>query len=121
MAEYIEREKVYKCLNVISNDIEDIPEHGLPKDYIEGWQNALETAIDMVENIPPAADVRPERHGFWAWSKLPNGYNEFKCSACGAREATTIIPHFWVKDGYHEYCGVCGAKMDGTNQKGEIK
>ena len=83
MAEYIEREKVYKCLNVISNDIEDIPEHGLPKDYIEDWQNALETAIGMVENIPPAADVRPKRHGHWdRFCCKGDRSDTFHCSEC---------------------------------------
>ncbi len=70
----------------------------------------------VIPKEAPAAAVRPERHGVWEWSKLPNGYNDFKCSACGAREAATITPHSWVKDGYHEYCGVCGAKMDGGGQ-----
>lgn len=66
-------------------------------------------------DIQPAADVRPERHGHWEWSILLDGYYDYKCSVCGAREVTTTTPHFWNNDGYHVYCGVCGAKMDGKD------
>lgn len=98
MAEYIEREKVCELLNAISNDIEDIPECGLPQDYIEGWQNALETAVDKLKGIP-TADVRPERHGTWV--DIGDGY--VACSECGEE-------HGW--ENYRaSYCDTCGAKM----------
>lgn len=114
MAECIEREKVYECLNVISNDIEDIPEHGLPKDYIEGWQNALETAIDMVENIPPAADVRPERHGRWT----DTGINLYDGSSERGYQCNVCKDIFFVEQSeiaYYKFCPHCKAKMDGKD------
>ena len=134
MAEYIEREKVYECLNVISNDIEDIPEHGLPKDYIEGWQNALETAIGMVENIPPAADVRPERRGHVVWrERHSGGFRTVKClyefpdiikeNNIACKHIAKFDNRCTVKEPYCSecgkrlgdfinFCGNCGAKMD---------
>lgn len=109
MAEYIKREKILELINSFKRN--DVTKHVV--DYAAGWNEALEQIESSVAEDIPAADARPERHGVWEWSKLPNGYNDFKCSACGAREVTTITPHSWTKDGYHEYCGVCGAKMDG--------
>lgn len=110
MAEYIEREALISELSANCIPIDDRE--------LSGLLGCNESIRDVI-NAMPTADVRPERHGFWEWSKLPNGYNEFKCSACGAREATAITPRSWVKDGYHEYCGVCGAKMDGKGDNCE--
>lgn len=109
MNECIEREKVLECLDAISNDIEDIPECGLPQDYIEGWQDALEAAIDKVKSIL-AADVRLVTHG--KWNEIPGTridvLVDFCCSVCGGLTCMS-------SDLDLEWCGRCGTKMDGKD------
>lgn len=58
----------------------------------------------LIKSIP-AADVAPVRHGRWIPVKpYNNTYMGFKCSLCGAQFQGISTDN---------YCGNCGAKMDG--------
>lgn len=97
MAEYLEREKVLKELDMM-NGIGDLGDS--PDCWRTGWDDAITSAIAEMKKLP-AADVRPERHGKWIY--LDEGIHE--CSECGA----------WLDrpPSAHVYCWKCGAKMDG--------
>ncbi len=90
MAEYIEREKVYKLLA------------GTSMPWGMSWQKAVDDIIRGVDNIP-AADVAPVKHGHW----IEEGDIQI-CSECGEE-------HCW-QDYRASYCDVCGAKMDGEGE-----
>lgn len=60
----------------------------------------------------PAADVVPVRHGHWISCKPYNpAFNGYECSECGAQF-----------QGYRpdNYCGNCGAKMDGEDHAEKV-
>ncbi len=97
MAEYIEREKVYKMLNALGGCGAE------PESWADGWDKAFDEAIRELDNIP-AADVRPERHGRWIEDEK---YGIVICSECGEE-------HAW-EDYRVSYCEDCGAKMDGED------
>lgn len=73
MAEYIEREKVYNMLNALGGcDAE-------PDTWADGWDKAFDESIRELDNIP-AADVRPESHGYIVWKERHGGgFREVKC------------------------------------------
>ncbi len=97
MAEYIEREKVYKMLNSLGGCGAD------PDTWADGWDKAFDEAIRELDNIP-AADVRPERLGGWQH----NGNGGAVCTCCkGVSDEPFAI--------YYDYCPNCGAKMDGRD------
>lgn len=89
MAEYIEREKIYEMLNALGGCGAE------PESRADGWDKAIDTAIDELNKIP-AADVRPERHGEWLY--CGDGY---ECSKCGGGARVNTNP----------FCWKCGAKM----------
>ncbi len=80
MAEYIEREKAIELIERYGGDI----------------------AVREIKRLP-AADVRPERRGFWKECTNGNGW-WYECSNCGH------IPNL---EGKSTFCLHCGAKMDG--------
>lgn len=102
MAEYIKRKKVYKMLNALGGCGAD------PGSWANGWDKAIDTAIEELEEIP-AADVRPERHGHWIiYSGLPF------CSECDCNNLSYAVISF-------DYCPNCGARMDGDkNDRAKI-
>ena len=57
--------------------------------------------------LAPAADVAPVVHGKWKLHTNGDG----TCDQCGFRQA-----HIWDYDNWQNYCGVCGAKMDGGKE-----
>lgn len=93
MAEYIEREAVFRAMKM---DIR--PPFAVVRDF-------------------PAADVAPVRHGKWGkeppYKSIGGEYlKALICSKCNS---------FFVSDGnkpwqMHNYCPNCGAKMDGEEQ-----
>ncbi len=102
MPEYIEREAVYKLLKSAS----------MP--WGQRWEDYTRDITRAVEKIP-AADVRPERHGGWEFGKFDGiGYPVW-CTACGIRFGRVTSPAAWLKYPEHQYCGNCGAKMDGKD------
>ena len=61
------------------------------------------------EHYLPTADVEEVKHG--KWSLHPDGSGT--CSNCGRTQKAV-----WDFDNAQEYCGRCGAKMDGgKNEK----
>lgn len=52
----------------------------------------------------PAVDAAPIMHGAWKFHKDGSG----TCSECGF-----TAKGVWDYDGWQNYCGHCGAKMDG--------
>ena len=91
MAEYIEREKVYEMLNTLGGCGAE------PDSWADGWDKAINTAIDQLDKIP-SADVYPKRHG----ERLVSG--DFpECSECGGHSSSPTSP----------FCWKCGAMMDG--------
>lgn len=106
MAEYIEREKVIKLLNDnIGNTAVEAAVNGHSEEYFDGWTDATSSAIMGAESIP-AADARPERHGYWITRH--NGLPF--CSECDYNGLGYIALDL-------DYCPKCGAKMDGKDKK----
>lgn len=55
MAEYIEREKVYKMLDSLGGcDTE-------PESWADGWDKAIDTAINELDKIPAARKIRKHK------------------------------------------------------------
>lgn len=93
MAEYIDRECLYKFLCEQTESITGA--------YSRGRNDGLNIAKSAVHNLQiiPAADVAPVVHGRWIEE---DGYQV--CSNCGEE-------HCW--DEYRaSFCDCCGAKMD---------
>ena len=94
----------------------------MPKKYIDAnqiqWHSNWLTSddarvyayMDEIDNIP-AADVEEVRHGYW----IPLENNEFQCSECGNRVASSN-PSIDVTRDLH-YCWNCGVKMNGNKAK----
>ncbi len=121
MAEYIERDSISEVLDGLVERIEDSLKHSTQ--FGSGCDYAIRYISNKVEDIP-AANVRPERHSHWheyescvfmgRYGKdgepIFQDRKTFMCVKCGRN---TIIKE--------TFCPSCGAKMDGTNQKGDIK
>ena len=99
MTEYIKREKVYEMLNDLGGCGAE------PDTWADGWDKAIDTAIDNLEKIP-AADVREVKHGRWIKEK-PSALVHWHCSVCGAC--------YYLDEPNAEYCPRCGATMDGKD------
>lgn len=56
----------------------------------------------------PAADVRPEKHGYWIREYLGYGDHRYRCSVCSHIFGEEMIDDFK----HNQYCSDCGAKMD---------
>ena len=65
--------------------------------------------LDEVLNDAPTADVVEVRHGRWTLHTDGSG----TCSECG-----TTQKNVWDCDRWQNYCGHCGAKMDGERKGG---
>ena len=89
MAEYIERESIYKIL-LMENPF--------------GWNND-----DLAELFreAKAADVAPVRHGRWIEKDKYDFGTFYDCSICG--NCILDNGHSW------NYCPNCGARMDGDS------
>lgn len=83
---------------------EDITEevHQSCKDRIVGFERAANVSRKM-----PAADVVEVRHGTWTFNKDGSG----TCNQCG-----TTQKNVWDYDNWQNYCGHCGARMDGERE-----
>lgn len=105
MAEHIEREKVYEMLNALGGCGAE------PESWADGWDKAIDTAIDELNKIP-AADVRPEKHGEWVRvSDDDQDEGWFICSECKEKyfnpsDDEDLLPNF---------CPRCSAKMYGKD------
>lgn len=66
----------------------------------------LDAILRQLIDITPTADVAPVFHG--EWIPVPSSDTmtgkAYKCSQCGKMRYGSFMPN---------YCGICGAKMDG--------
>lgn len=106
MVEYIERDKVYDVLNSIMSEYERSDCSYAVKDFADSVLGPVEDRIDDI----PAADVRPERHGYW--EKDEEGI--FQCSECKRLAVPTQYSQH-----LGNYCPNCGAKMGGKEPESE--
>ena len=94
--EYIEREKRYIEISRLPN-FEAV--------YGDG-QKCLILPFEHLYDIP-AADVVEVRHGEWKFHKDGSG----TCNQCGGTQLNV-----WDYDSWQNFCGRCGAKMDGKGE-----
>ncbi len=92
----------------------------MAKEYIE--RNALIAEYDRVHIGPPGgarqlmeeaptADVVEVKHGKWKWGKGLGGQYGIWCTNCGSGWVDSENAEWIARE--HDYCGKCGAKMDG--------
>lgn len=72
--------------------------------------------ITMAEYNDSFKTAEP-KHGKWELFDLTWGRSVWACDACGE---TTDVPTLNGKPIF-DYCPWCGARMDGKEQKGEIR
>ncbi|MCX4357760.1 MAG: hypothetical protein OSJ43_16355 [Oscillospiraceae bacterium] len=113
MAEYIEREKIYADISrfLINKDSADLTNSE------DGWTSAISEAMDMIKNAP-AADIRPERHGYWIDKTQWYGHLGrilTQCSECGFEIEGDPTSRNTGMGG--KYCENCGAKMNGKPKR----
>lgn len=93
MKEYIEKEKLFDCLDI--------------KNALGGHYGISLTAINAI----PAADVVEVRTGRWILNTVRDEWQQFhsdpECSECG------FHPYYYHDHSVMKYCPNCGAKMDG--------
>ena len=98
---YIDRQKLIEHIEA------DIQECGEPdtnaRPVIYGTILGLKGALSFAQTLP-TADVAEVRHG--EWRLHPDGSGT--CNQCGRTQKAV-----WDFDNAQEYCGKCGAKMDG--------
>lgn len=84
-------------------------------DYLEGVQEAVKKYSRIV-NEAPTVDVMPLRYGWWEKNTDLEWDTEYHCSLCKHKTHMHVMPDQrdnWIDD----YCGGCGAKMDGGMEK----
>lgn len=97
MKEYIEKEKLFDCLDI--------------KNALGGHYGISLTAINAI----PAADVVEVRHGKWIEENTRLRSSQFCCSVCHrtAYDPQPTRLKDWKKRCRYAYCPNCGARMDG--------
>ena len=72
-------------------------------DYCNGYCDARQVDLDAID-AAPTIEAEPVRHGRWIY----NGYDEYPtCSYCNQSDTYA-----------EDYCGNCGARMDGGDDNG---
>ena len=104
MAEYIEREALYKDVS----SIEVVTYNGGNEDFDNGVMFVLEK-LDSI----PTADVVEVRHAQFKWG-YQNGQYGIWCTDCGAGWVDSENAEWIAHE--HDYCPHCGAKMDGKGE-----
>lgn len=97
MAKYVKYDDVLDTINSLGYSCET-------DEQADGWDNAIDTAIERLKNIP-AADVQEVRHGHW----IQIDDAKCKCSICDTIAFIALYPSSSDKN----YCPSCGARMDG--------
>lgn len=92
MPEYIEREASIA-------ELRKVPAYFYSGDISYG----IQIAIDLITK-QPTTDVAEVRHGTWKLHKDGSG----TCDQCGG-----TARNVWDYDSWQNYCGRCGARMDG--------
>lgn len=102
MAEYIEREALLKEID----DLKKSPWYN--DDYGHGIMQARHDGVNCVVDLcikqAPAADVVEVIHSKWILYTDGSG----ECERCHIRQKNV-----WDYDNWQNFCGHCGAKMDG--------
>lgn len=99
MSRYIDADR---ALRMMRNSKQDCP---LTDEKKGIWDVAHDCTISCVEAVP-TADVEEVRHG--EWLEQYEGSRLSKCSVCGYEYCDLIE--------CGNYCGNCGAKMDGERK-----
>lgn len=104
--EYIERgalrERMFNYYSIVN-------ENSSKENYRGETLMAYEVA-DMIEDCidnAPAADVVEVVHGTWTFNQDGSG----TCDQCGMTQKGV-----WDYDNWQNYCGHCGARMDGERK-----
>ena len=106
MAEYIER--VPKCEDCIHTEV-CLAQYGTS---LKRW-----VEIDGCKRYKSKADVVDVRHGEWIYHECVSSHDGaisgFSCSQCSAFVYEDI---FDMDEFNKDFCGACGAKMDGKGE-----
>lgn len=80
----------------------------LLKEVALGWEPPLDgKQLEYEIDTMPTADVAEVKHG--EWRLHPDGSGT--CNQCGRTQIAV-----WDFDNAQEYCGKCGARMDGGKE-----
>ena len=112
MAEYIDRETLIA-------DIDEEIEHD-SKMYTREQNYYIEKGLRIARKdikSAPAADVAEVKHGKWEWGYGLGGQYGIWCTNCGAGYVDSPNAEWIAQE--HDYCGKCGAKMDGKDGEKE--
>lgn len=71
--DYLHRKAVFNALNDIGGC------GALPESWADGWDKAIDAAIEAIEKLPNA-DVEPVKRGHWY-----NRGGRFRCSVCDTK------------------------------------
>ena len=98
--EYIDKETVLKHFDEVMNN-----------EFCDADFKKAALGFSIYVSRLAAADVAPVKHGRWIdWGGFGSLYNgfipEYKCSVCNS-----------ILHSKRSYCGNCGARMDGGEQK----
>lgn len=109
MAEYISKETLIDILNNKSEMA-----LGTPK-------MVFASVAKMVEKLP-SADVAEVKHGEWIYHECVSSYDGaisgYSCSVCSAFVNEEVFESYEV---HKDFCGHCGAKMDGIPKENDKK
>ena len=89
MARYIDADKLIEERTIFMQDE-------------EGFDTSVVLVADI--KLTPTAEVAEVKHGEWILHDDGSG----TCTLCGKRQK-----HIWDMDNWQNFCGNCGAKMDG--------
>lgn len=90
-------------------------------DYFEKSKQTMWHKDDVAATLSgksiPAADVVEVRQGYWKYYECVSSYDGIKsgyaCSVCSA----FVDEEIFDMDEFHkDFCGACGAKMDGKGE-----
>lgn len=92
----------YKDITTLKKEIADFKKavNSPNSDYMTGYICALSATEGIIASLPNA-DVVEVRHGYWK----DNQNGTFTCSECEGKSSKM------------DWCGRCGAKMDGETNK----
>lgn len=84
-------------------------------DHYDSDGNLTKYKVAYSDEMPPAVDALPVRHGKWLYGESKSGHDGYYCSQCGkhirwiyGEEDINFIRSY-------NYCPNCGARMDGND------
>ena len=105
--EYIERGALIADLVKLEREYEYADGSDLYP-FVYGTLTGVRQSIIYTKAAPAAADVVEARHGTWTFNRDGSG----TCSRCHFTQKNV-----WDMDNHQNFCGVCGAKMDGERKE----